>query len=151
MSRTARARTPYTVTATDQRNRRSLQVRQTQDGSTITVRGARGALLSTLEVNDEQATMIAQCLAPILASRVAQAQRFAEVLRDLARAIHRYEATDDTDLIGEDTCQEAFALRSAAERIVALVDADLRDAWQDEDLAQWRRDYPRYALGQDSA
>lgn len=151
MSRTARARTPYTVTATDQRNRRSLQVRQTQDGSSITVRGARGALLSTLEVNDEQATMIAQFLAPILASRAAQAERFAEVLRDLARAIHRYEATDDTDLIGEDTCREAFALRSAAARIVALVDADLRDAWQDEDLAQWRRDYPRYALGQDSA
>ncbi len=151
MTTITRAQTPYTVIATDQRSRRIIQACQTKGGTAITVRGPRGALLSTLEVDDEQAAMIAQFLAPSLASRAAQAERFAEVLRELARAIHRYEATDDADLIGEDTCEEAAALRSAASNLVALVDTGLRDAWEAEDLAQWRRDYPLYALEEDSA
>jgi hypothetical protein len=67
------------------------------------------------------------------------------VVRDLARAIHRYEATDDADVVGEDTCREAAALRAAANRIIALVDPARREAWRQEDHGQWRSDYPNYA------
>lgn len=112
----------------------------------VTVSGPRGGLRAYLEFDEEQAEVVARALSPRLAERAVKAEQFARLLRDLARAIHRYEATEDADLIGEDTCEEAAALREAASGLVALVDTELLAAWESEDMTQWRRDYPNYAI-----
>ncbi len=117
----------------------------------VTVSGPRGGLRAYLEFDEEQAEMVARALSPRLAERAVKAEQFAQLLRGLARAIHRYEATDDADLIGEDTCREAAALREAASGLVTLVDTELLAAWEAEDMTQWRRDYPHYAIREDSA
>lgn len=103
----------------------------------IAVSGPRGAHKSYVELDAEQARQLGSFLAP--------ADDVAVVVRELARAMHRYEATDDADLVGEDTCWEAAALRAAANRLIALVDPARRSAWREEDHAQWCADYPRYA------
>lgn len=111
--------------------------RQANDTVSIAVAGPRGAHKSYVELDAEQARQLGSFLAP--------AADLAAVVRDLARAIHRYEATDDADVVGEDTCWEAAALRAAANRIIALVDPARREAWRQEDDGQWRADYPNYA------
>ena len=107
---------------------------------TIAVSGPQGAHKSYVELSSEQAHQLGAFLTPS-----AVPNEIAFVLRDLARAMHRYEATDDADLVGEDTCWEADALRNAANRLIALVDPAVREAWRAEDNAQWRADYPNYA------
>lgn len=104
----------------------------------IAVSGPRGAHKSYVELDTEQARQLGSFLTP-------STEDLAVVVRDLARAMHRYEATDEADLVGEDTCWEAAALRAAANRLIALVDPARRSAWREEDHAQWCADYPRYA------
>ncbi|MDQ1246863.1 MAG: hypothetical protein QG597_1231 [Actinomycetota bacterium] len=111
--------------------------RQNADAVAIAVSGPRGAHKSYVELDAEQARQLGSFLTPT--------GDIAAVVRELARAMHRYEATDEADLVGEDTCWEAAALRDAANRLIALVDPAQRDAWRAEDAAQWRTDYPNYA------
>jgi hypothetical protein len=106
----------------------------------IAVVGARGANKSHVELDAEQAHQLGTFLVP---SSVPN--ELAGVLRDLVRAMHRYEATDEVDLVGEDTCWEAAALRNAANQLIALVDPIQRQAWREEDATQWAVDYPAYA------
>lgn len=112
--------------------------RQPGDAVAIAVSGPRGAHKSYVELDAEQARQLGHFLTP-------SADDLAVVVRELARAMHRYEATDDADLVGEDTCWEASALRDAANRLIALVDPAVREAWRAEDNDQWRADYPNYA------
>ncbi len=107
---------------------------------TIAVSGPRGAHKSYVELSAEQAHQLGAFLTPS-----AVPNEIAFVLRDLARAMHRYEATDEVDLVGEDTCWEAAALRNAANRLIALVGPSQRQAWREEDTAQWQADYPAHA------
>ena len=114
--------------------------RQDSDDISIAVSGPRGAHKAYLELDAEQARQLGAFLTP-----AAVPNEIAFLLRDLARAMHRYEATDEADLVGEDTCWEADALRAAANRLIALVDPRQRQTWREEDTAQWKADYPNYA------
>jgi len=114
--------------------------RRDNNDAAIAVAGPRGAHKSYVELDAEQAHQLGAFLNPEGVPR-----EIAFVVRDLARALHRYESTDDVDLVGEDTCREAAALRDAAHRLIALVDPAQRAAWREEDTAQWQADYPHYA------
>lgn len=127
-----------TFIAQEQRRNRNLTAtRQHDDRVTVALSGPQGTPPACIELSAEQARQLGGFLAP--------ADDIAVVVRALARAMHRYESTDEVDLVGEDTCDEAAALRAAVRGLIDLVDPRQRALWRQQDTAQWRADYPHYA------